>query len=433
MKALVYDIKPAGWLACKLLSPIWKGCVRSRLGGLGLRDVPTPALPGDDWVRLRTLIGGICGTDLAIIAQKQPPDSILQAFSSMPILLGHEGVAIVEEVGPAVPRSWLGRRVCVEPTLGCTARGIEPACPRCRAGEFGACENFGAAGAGKYKLPAGTSIGYNKATGGALGEYFVAHESQLVPLDDRISDELAVLTDPLACSMHAVLRSKLLSTGGAAVTGNLGPDAHATAKVLIYGAGMLGLGIVACLRAIGFGGQIDVVGRADQLESLAGKFGADSFLRLPPATAGRFETIAQRTGGTIHRARFGNLMLCGGYDVVWDCTGSGRSLEESLKWTRARGRTMLVATGTGRGADLTSVWFRELNVHGVYGRQLEHFAGRRIGTYQLVHELMLAGKLQAGELLTHKFPIGRYKEAVAAAMNKSKSRALKVAIDFREK
>jgi threonine dehydrogenase-like Zn-dependent dehydrogenase len=125
-------------------------------------------------------------------------------------------------------------------------------------------------------------------------------------------------------------------------------------------------------------------------------------------------------------------MLCGGYDVVWDCVGSGRSLEESLKWTRARGRTMLVATGTGRGADLTSVWFRELNVHGVYGRQLEHFGGRQVGTYQLVHELMLAGKLPVQELLTHKFPIGRYKEALAAAMNKAKSHALKVAIDFRQ-
>jgi threonine dehydrogenase-like Zn-dependent dehydrogenase len=453
MKALVYDIRPAGWLACKLLGPFWKGCVGSCLGGLSLRDVPAPALPGDDWVRLRTLIGGICGTDLAIIAQKQPPDSILQAFSSMPILLGHEGVAVVEEVGPAVDRSWLGRRVCVEPTLGCTARGITPLCGRCEAGEFGACENFGAAGAGKYKLPAGTSIGYNNATGGALGERFVAHESQLVPLDDRISDELAVLTDPLACSMHAVLRAEILrGTGVPPVSSSAGPgrtpgqthgrdahatedrgqDVHAADKVLVYGAGVLGLGIVACLRAIGFGGQIDVVGRSGQLESLAGKFGASGFLRLPPQVAGRFEMVAQRTGGTIHRARFGNLMLCGGYDVVWDCVGSGRSLEECLKWTRARGRTMLVATGTGRGADLTSVWFRELNVHGVYGRQLEHFAGRRIGTYQLVHELMLAGKLQAGELLTHKFPIGRYKEAAAAALDKAKSRAIKVAIDFRQ-
>jgi threonine dehydrogenase-like Zn-dependent dehydrogenase len=274
MKALVYDIKPLGWLACKLLGPFWKGCVRSSLGGLGLREVPAPQLPGADWVRLRTLLGGICGTDLAIIAQKQPPDSILQAFSSMPMLLGHEGVAVVEEAGPAVDRSWLGRRVCVEPTLGCTARGIVPSCPRCEAGEFGACENFGAAGAGKYKLPAGTSIGYNKATGGALGEGFVAHESQLARLDDRISDEMAVLTDPLACSMHAILRAEILGgTGVPPVSSPIGSarkrpeethgqDAHATTKVLVYGAGVLGLGIVTCLRAVGFSGQIDIVGTA---------------------------------------------------------------------------------------------------------------------------------------------------------------------------
>ncbi|MFW6066585.1 MAG: alcohol dehydrogenase catalytic domain-containing protein, partial [Planctomycetota bacterium] len=108
---------------CKLLGAVRPSCRLGRLGGLRVRDIPAPELPGDDWVRVRTLLGGICGTDVALVAQKQPPDSILQAFSSLPAVLGHENVAVVETVGEDVDDGWLGRRVCVEPTLCCEVRG----------------------------------------------------------------------------------------------------------------------------------------------------------------------------------------------------------------------------------------------------------------------------------------------------------------------
>jgi threonine dehydrogenase-like Zn-dependent dehydrogenase len=415
MRAIFFTIKPLGWVACRLLRPLWKGCLLSGLGGLSLRDVPPPELPGDDWVRCRTRLGGICGTDLAIVGLKQPPNSILQAFSSMPIMLGHENVAVVEETGPAVEPSWKGRRVCVEPTLGCTARGIEPACPRCRAGEFGSCENFGADGLGRYGLPPGTSIGYNRRTGGSLGEWFVAHKSQLVAVPESISDEEAILTDPLACGMHAALRCGW----------------ERAEQVLVYGAGIIGLSIIGGLRALGFRGRIDAIDPSPLAAEFAKKFGADEVLRLPPAARERFEEIARRTGATVHRSRFENYMLSGGYDVVFDCVGSAQSTNESLKWARARGEVVLVATGHGGAVDLTPIWFRELSILGAYGRQFEHVAGGRVGTYQLVHEMMTKGKLSAAGLLTHTFRIAEYRKAFDVAMNKGRHRAMKVAIDFR--
>lgn len=413
MKAVFYRVCPVGWATCKWLKYLWRGCLISRLNGLSLREVPPPELPGDDWVRVRTLLGGICGSDVALALQKQPANSILQAFSSMPMILGHENVAVVEGVGPAVDPSWEKRRVCVEPTLGCTARGIEPPCPRCRAGEFGACERF--AGGGKYDLPAGTSIGYNSRTGGSCGEYFVAHASQLVAVPEALSDEQAILTDPVACSLHAVLRA----------------DPAGASKVLVYGAGMLGLGVVAALRAVGFAGRIDVLDRADYLRQTALDLGADEFVLAPAAAKDRFTRIAELTGSTLQRSRFGNYMVSGGYDVVFECVGSSQSLTEGLKFAAARGQVVMVGTAHGRGADLTPVWFRELHVLGAYGRQEEHFAGRRIGTYQLVHELMISGKLGVQSLLTHTFGIGRWREAFGVAMYKGRHRAIKVALDFR--
>ena len=415
MRAVFYSVNPVGWITCKWLKLLWRGCLVSRLNGVSLRDVPPPELPGPDWVRVRTLMGGICGTDLGILAQKQPPNSILQAFASMPMVLGHENVAVVEETGAEVETSWKGRRVCVEPTLNCHVRGIDPPCDRCKVGELGSCESFAADGIGKAKLPPGTSIGYNRRTGGSLGEHFVAHQSQLVPVPDAMPDEPAVLTDPVACALHAVLRADLSQAG----------------RVLVYGAGVLGLSLIASLRAIGYAGRIDAIDRARHVAELAEEMGANEVVSLPAGTRARFEQIASRTHATVQRARFGNYMLSGGYDVAFDCVGSRQSIEESLKWTRAQGQVMMVGTGHGGGVDLTPIWFRELEVTGAYGRQIENFGGRRIGTYRLVHEFMMQGKLDVARLLTHKFPISEYKRAFTVAMNKDRYKAVKVAIDFR--
>jgi threonine dehydrogenase-like Zn-dependent dehydrogenase len=92
---------------------------------------------------------------------------------------------------------------------------------------------------------------------------------------------------------------------------------------------------------------------------------------------------------------------------------------------------VLVATGHGRGVDLTPIWFTELTVVGAYGRQIEQHAGERIDTYALVHELMAAGKLPVGRLLTHTFRIGQYREALGVGLSKAAHRAVKVAFDFR--
>jgi len=417
MRAVIYDVKPIGWATCWWLRRFWRGCLTSRLSGLSLRDVPAPSLPADDWVRVRPRLAGICGTDLSILAQKQPPDSLLQAFSSMPTILGHEVVGEVVEVGPGADGAWLGRRVCLDPTLSCRPRGIEPMCPRCREGLWGACRNFGTSGLGRAKLPPGSSIGYNSRTGGAFAENFVAHESQLVAVPEPIPDELALLTDPLVCSLHAVLRL----------------DLTRVESVLIYGAGVLGLGAAAGLRAAGFAGRIDALDVCDHLGPLAAAMGADELVRLPADDRRRFEAIAERTGAGVHRARFGNYMLSGGYDAVIDCVGSKRSLGESLKWATSRGQVVMLATGSGRGVDLTPVWFTELTVLGTYGRQMEDWRGRKVNTYHLVHELMTAGAYDAAAgMLTHTFPLAEYRRAFEVGLNKAAHKAVKVAFDMRE-
>lgn len=414
MKAIVYQATPLGWATCKLLAPVWPGLRLSRLAGLRLRDLPPPTLPTEEWVLVRTLLGGLCGTDLAILAQKQPPDSILQAFSSMPMGLGHENVGVVEAVGAEVDEDWVGCRVCVEPTLNCRVRGIDPPCRPCRS-ESGPCENLGAAGVGAAALPAGTSIGYNSRTGGSLGEFFVAHHSQLVAVPEELSDTQALLTDPVACALHAVLRA----------------DLSGARHVAVIGAGVMGLATIACLRATGYAGRIEAIEPARYLERVARQFGADAFLSLPRRGAERFGAVAKATGGHVVHSRFGNRMLCGGYDAVFDCVGTSQSFNESLKWAGSGAQVILVGTGHGGAIDLTALWFKELRVSGAFGRGLEHYHSRRVETYRLTHELMRSGALKVGPLLTHTFGIEDYHLALEVAMYKARYNAVKVALDFR--
>jgi threonine dehydrogenase-like Zn-dependent dehydrogenase len=236
-----------------------------------------------------------------------------------------------------------------------------------------------------------------------------------VAVPESISDEVAILTDPVACSLHSVLRADLSSA----------------ARVLVYGPGVLGLGVTACLRAVGFAGQIDVLGRSARWGALARQMGASEFIQAPADRAGRFELIARRTGGTAHRVRLGNRALSGGYDVTFDCVGSALAVGECFKFTRSRGQVVMV--GTARGpADLTPIWFKEQTVIGAYGRSVENFGGRRVGTYQLVHEMMSDGRLDVGGLLTHKFRLDDWCRALQTAAWKSQGMAVKVAFDYRE-
>jgi threonine dehydrogenase-like Zn-dependent dehydrogenase len=232
------------------------------------------------------------------------------------------------------------------------------------------------------------------------------------------------LTDPLACSVHAVGRTDPSSAG----------------SVLVYGAGVLGLGVVWALRATGYAGRIDVVARHEHQGRLARRFGATDVLFLSAGRAARFESIARRTGGRVVRARLGNVMLSGGYDVVFECVGHQETIEEALKWARSRGQVIMVGMGDGRGSDMTPVWFGELTVVGVSGRGQEDLSGRGplaaergasrgqgIHTYRLVHQLMLSGGPDVSCLLTHTFELAEYKAALWAAMDKRTHRSVKVA------
>jgi len=384
----------------------------SRLSGLRLGDIDPPPLPAADWVRIRPLLAGICGTDFATIMQRNHPASMLRCFTRFPVTVGHEGVGVIEEVGDDVTGWEPGQRVCVEPMLSCVPRRIDPPCPRCQAGQVSLCENVT-----EGALPPGMMIGWNHFTGGMWSESFVAHQSQLVAVPDAVDDEAAALVDPIACAVHAVLRHRP------------SPDERA----LVIGAGIIGLGVVAALQALAPGAHVTAIARHDHQEQLARRFGAADVIRSrrKDSKADRYQQVADRVGGRRFDAMFGNQALMGGFDVVYDCIGTGDSLTDAMKFTHGRGTVVECATSQITVVDTTPLWFAELNLIGSYGRCIEAFNGRQMHTYEVVFELLGAGRLQLDGLLTHRFRLEDYRQALAAIADRGQTALVKAAFDHR--
>lgn len=410
MKALVYDVSPVRWVLCKTAGWITKRAYYGAISGLRLVDRPMPQLPGSGWVRLRTRLGGICGTDLALITLRQHPATMLQAFASFPAVLGHENIATIDQVGDDVHEYRVGQRVCVEPALGCKARGTDAPCRQCAAGRNSLCER-----AAENGFPPRALIGLNAKTGGSWAEYFIAHQSQLHVVDDSISDEAAVLLDPISSAAHAVLRRRPQSGE----------------SILVCGSGIIALGIIAAMRALGHENPITVLARHAFQGELAGKLGATSILRVPrgAGNAERYDVIADAVSGRRLAGRFGNQALLGGFDVTFDCIGTGASLTDAMKWTRSRGTVVLVGTSGISLVDTTPLWFDEIQVIGANGRQIECDGERPIHTYELVLEWLRTGRLDLSVIPVARYKLHEYRTALGHLLARGRHPIVKAAFD----
>ncbi|HUW81728.1 MAG TPA: alcohol dehydrogenase catalytic domain-containing protein [Phycisphaerae bacterium] len=410
MKALLFDPKPYHWLAGKTLGRLRPGMFAARLSGLRMVDIPPPELPGPKWVRLRTVMGGVCGTDIALVRHRQHPGSMLRAFVQFPVVLGHENVAVIDEVGPVARQlGWqVGQRVCVEPMLSCHVRGVDPPCLACAEGRFSICQRLD-----EPPLPPGMMIGYNHFTGGSWGEYFVAHHWQLHRVPDALPNDVAILTDPLACAVHAVLRRM--------------PQSGETALVL--GGGIVGLGVVAAIRALAQRARIVCVVRHPHQVEQVRQYGADAAVawRRREGLGARYRALAEVAGARIVPGAYGNQAVLGGFDLVYDCVGTGQSLTDAMKWARSGGTVLQVGTPGISFVEVTPLWMSELTVHGCYGRQIETFENRKMHTYQVVFELVQSCRLRPGGLLTHVFALQEYRQALAALADRRSSKLVKAA------
>jgi threonine dehydrogenase-like Zn-dependent dehydrogenase len=372
---------------------------------LALSRYAIPALPGPGWVRIRPLLAGICGSDTALLTGRASP--ILSPFASFPAILGHEVVGVVEEAGSA-SAARLGERVVVDPIISCFVRGLDP-CPACRDGLPALCRH-----AADGSLSPGMLIGYCRDLPGAWSEAMLAHASQLYRVPDAVSDEAAVLVEPLACSLHAVLAAR-------PAPGE---------KVLVVGGGTIGLGVVLALRMLDPGADVTAVVRHRLQASLAERMGASRVV-LDRGGDGPRRAAVEVTGARAHRPIVGAEVLTGGFDLVFDGVGSRGSVDASLRVVAPRGRLVLLGTaGELEHLDLTLAWARELRVIGsyVYGREASLPGAQHTFEY-LLERLAEPGAPPVAEMVTHRFGLGRWRQAMVVATGRRRHASVKVVFD----
>jgi threonine dehydrogenase-like Zn-dependent dehydrogenase len=391
--------------ALRLFGPRLPALTGGWMPWLGLSSYPVPALPGPDWVRVRPLLAGICGSDTSLLTGKASP--ILSPFASFPAILGHEVVGVVEEAGDSVAVR-PGERVVVDPIISCYVRGLDP-CPACLDGLPALCRH-----AADGSLSPGMLIGYCRDLPGAWSESMLAHASQLHRVPDGLSDEAAVLVEPLACSLHAVLAAPPLEGE----------------KVLVVGGGTIGLGVVMALRWLHPGADVTAVVRHPFQADLATRFGASRVV-TERGPKGPQRAAIDVAGAVGHRPIVGDEVLTGGFELVFDCVGSRASVDSSLRVVAPRGRLVLLGTaGELAHLDLTLAWARELRVIGsyVYGREAS-LPGAPHTFDVLMERLAQADAPPVAELVTHRFGLDRWREAIGVATGRGRHASVKVVFD----
>lgn len=318
--------------------------------GLEVVEAAEPALRPDE-VLVRVRRAGICGTDLHIWEW----DGWSQRRIRPPLILGHEFMGEVAELGRLVENVRVGDRVSAECHLVCGH------CELCRTGNAHVCRST-------------RIVGIDRD--GAFAEYLALPATNLIPIPDSISDDHAALFDPLGNAFHTVLHTDI---SGKAVA--------------VIGCGPIGLFAVGIARAAG-AASVVAVEPAPERREIARRMGAD--LLVDPGEEGWEETVRERTRGY-------------GTDVVCEMSGHPDGIRAAFRLCRNAGQVRLLGLPREEvTVDLArDVIFKGLHVYGVVGRRMYR-------TWIQMRNFLAAGLLDIDPVITHRLPLLRFEEGIRA-------------------
>ena len=321
-----------------------------RRPGLELWEVPVPT-PGPDEVLLRVRRVGICGTDLHIYRW----DRWAQSRIRPPLVLGHEFVGVVAEVGPLARGVSPGEVVSAESHIVC---GV---CEHCRTGEAHVCRETRILGVDRD---------------GAFADYVAVPAANVIPVPPEIPLDHAAVFDPLGNAVHTVLTADVVGK-----------------SVAVVGCGPIGLFAIAVARAAG-AARVLAVEPVEGRLALARRLGADPALN--PRTDDVEAAVRDCTDGY-------------GADVVCEMSGHPDGIRTALRIVRNAGRVQML--GLPREPvplDLAhDVIFKGTTLYGVIGR-------RMYDTWLAMRNLLRAGLVDIAPVLTHRFPLERFEEGLQA-------------------
>ena len=393
MKALMFRHSLAREAAATIGGKVDPRAFVGPFAPVALEDVPEPVPPAEGWVVCETRVAGLCGSDAKQILLNGARDNPLTALLSFPHVLGHEAVA---------RRTDTGERVVLNPWLSCAPRGIDPPCPACAEGRYPWCRNFTAG-----SVPPAIHIGNCAGTAGTHAERFAAHSGQLFTVPEAMPDEAAVLADPVSVSLRSIL---------------LQPP-RAGRPVIVYGSGTLAFAAIALLRHLFPGTEVWAVTRPGPRAALAARLGAHAL--LPSAPDDLVWEVARRTGAKRHVPWSGRAWLQDGPGVVYDTIGSLETVETSLRILDSGGTLVISGVEPPGRFEWTLLYFKELHLVGSNGFGVEEVGGVRKHAFEHYFDFA-AGGLDLAPVVTHRFPLERWADAVLTMQRSRSTGAVKV-------
>jgi threonine 3-dehydrogenase len=313
--------------------------------GLWMEEVLVPQV-GPDEVLIRVRKTSICGTDLHIHAW----DEWAQSTIPVPMVVGHEFMGEVAEVGDNVAGLRPGERVSGEGHITCGH------CRNCRAGRREFCHNH-------------TAVGVSRP--GAFADYLALPAQNVFPVPAHVPDDVAAVLDPLGNATHTALAFDVV-----------GED------VLITGAGPIGMMAAAIVRHIGARFVVVTDVNPYRLE-LASSMGAD---RVVDVTRTSLDGVMEDLG------------MMEGFDVGLEMSGNESAFNQLLDAMNHGGKVAVLGIpSVDVRLDVAEVIFKGLTMRGIYGRRI-------FETWYKMSAMLQSG-LDIDAVITHRYPAAEFEDA----------------------
>jgi threonine 3-dehydrogenase len=324
------------------MSQTMRALVKREAGkGIWMEDVPIPE-PGTNEVLIKVEKTAICGTDVHIYQW----DSWAEKTIKPGLVIGHEFVGRIQELGDGVTGYQVGDRVSAEGHIVCGH------CRNCRAGHPHVCAN---------------TIGIGVNRNGAFAEYIVVPSSNLWPIPDEIAPELAAFFDPFGNAAHCALQFDLV-----------GED------VLITGAGPIGIIAAGICRHVG-ARHVVISDVNDYRLGLAKNMGASRIINVQRESIG--DVVKE--------------LHIDGFDIGLEMSGNPTAFNDLLHHMYHGGKVALLGLlPDGTGCDWDQIIFKGLELHGIYGRRMYE-------TWYKMTQMVLTG-FPLRKAMTHHIPIDEY-------------------------
>ena len=258
-------------------------------GDVEVRDVAEPTI-GPDQVLLDVKASSVCGSDVHMWREHQ------SWAIKLPLILGHEFCGVVAQVGERVTSFQPGERVACE-----TASSVCGKCIYCLSGNYNLCPN---------------RLGYGALADGSFTRYVVARPQILHRIPANVPFEHASLTEPICVAYNALVEKTVIKPGE---------------LVVIQGPGPIGIMALQVAKLRGAGTLVVLGADADKHRmEVAEELGAHYVVNVQREDPRK---LIQSLGDGY------------GADLVVDCTGVSKALQQSMELVRPNGRITKIGWG----------------------------------------------------------------------------------------